>query len=107
MCVYCFCGDWEFRRNPPWYPNDPVTPWPPTVPLPSPSTPINPWKIDQLKEYLDLLKQIKALEDQIGCPCEPNKADYIGLLKKRIEALEAENGKTTTGVPEGGSSVAT
>jgi hypothetical protein len=50
--------------------------------------PTNPWPIDRLKEYEEMLRRIKELEDKLGCPCEPNKADYLDLLKKRIEALE-------------------
>ncbi len=89
MCTYCMIGDEFFRRSPPWYPYDPIVPWPPTIPAPLPGTPINPWAIPQLKEFLDLLERVKRLEDALGgCPCEPNKADYIGLLKKRIEDLE-------------------
>lgn len=88
MCVYCMIGDDFFHRNPPWHPYDPITPWPPSVPRPLPATPINPWPVDQLKEFLDLLERVKRLEDKFGCPCEPNKADYLDLLKRRIEALE-------------------
>lgn len=88
MCAYCMVGDEFFRRNPPWYPSDPYVPWPPSVPLPLPGTPINPWPLKDLKEFEDLLRRIKALEDKIGCPCEPNKADYLDLLKRRIEDLE-------------------
>lgn len=89
MCAYCNIGDNAFRYNPPW---DPQT-WPvnpsPLIPRPIYPAPVNPWPVDQLKEYLDLLKQVKDLEDRLGCPCEPNKADYISLFKQRIEMLEA------------------
>ena len=90
MCVYCFVGDSWFRRDPPWNPwkdfqDTQVDPYP-TVP--KPLVPVVPWDIDKLKEYLEVLKQIKELEDKVGCPCEPNKADYIGMFKKRIEELE-------------------
>jgi hypothetical protein len=46
------------------------------------------WPLDRLKEYRDLLKEIKALEDQLQCPCEPNKANYIELFEQRIKQLE-------------------
>ncbi len=32
--------------------------------------------------------RVKELEDKLGCPCEPNKADYLDLLRQRIEELE-------------------
>ena len=49
---------------------------------------MNPWSLDKLTEFYDLLKRVKELEDRLGCPCEPNKADYLGLLRERIEKLE-------------------
>jgi len=80
-------GDWQFRHNPPWVPE----PWPQYVPQPLPHAfPVVPWGHDRLAEFLDLLERVKRLEDQLGCPCEPNKADYIGMLKERIEKLEKE-----------------
>ena len=87
MCVYCFVGDWHFRRDPPWEPTD-VPAWPATVPRPMTPGPIKPWPADKLKELLDMLDRIKKLEDQLGCPCEPNKADYIELIKQRLDELE-------------------
>lgn len=56
--------------------------------FPLPQIPQAPWGIEKLTEFLDLLKRVKALEDQLGCPCEPNKADYIGMITERIAALE-------------------
>ncbi len=96
MCTYCMIADWQFQRNPPWNPHDPFTPWPPQVPRPLPQTPINPWPVDQLKEFADLLRRVKELEDKLGCPCEPNKADYLDLLRRRIEDLEKLVGPTGT-----------
>lgn len=85
MCTYCMIGDWTFRHDPPFIP----VPGIPYVPSPLPLSPSwQPWPLDKLQEYLDLLERVKKLEDALGCPCEPNKADYIGILKKRIEALE-------------------
>jgi hypothetical protein len=55
-----------------------------------------PWDITKLKEYLELLKEVKALEDSIGgCPCpeERNKANHIKILEDRIDELEAKLGK--------------
>ena len=90
MCVYCMVGDFTFPNDPPWKPQDEPL-WPPQIPKPAiPPTHIIPWDLDKLEKYLDILKQIKALEDQLGCPCEPNKADYIGLIEKRIELLKKE-----------------
>lgn len=93
MCCYCMVGDHQFRFDPPW-PNQPPYPWHPQIPAPvNPFQPITPWPIDRLKEFEDLLKRVKAIEDQLGCPCEPNKADYIALFRERIEKLEAELAK--------------
>ncbi len=92
MCVYCMCGDWTFRHYPPWSPYDPFVPWPPTVPAPLPNTPVVPWSLEQLREFQDLLRRVKELEDKLGCPCEPNKADYLDLMRRRIEDLEKRAG---------------
>lgn len=88
MCMYCSMGDHTFKYDPPWSPSDPITPWPHTVPLPISPAPINPWPLEQLKEYLDLLQKVKELEDKIGCPCDPEKPDYLKLLGDRIKHLE-------------------
>lgn len=86
MCTYCMIGDFHFRRDPPWNP-----PWPsPLIPMPVVPLPVIPWDLDKLREFEDLLKRVKDLEDRLGCPCEPNKADYLGLLRDRIEKLERE-----------------
>lgn len=74
-------GDFIFKWDPPFPTDDPLIPQP-VIPV------INPWELERLREYYDLLKKIKELEDQLVCPCEPNKADYIGVLRKRIEELE-------------------
>lgn len=88
MCVYCFCGDWVFK----WPPRDPY-PWHPLIPQPINPNPFLPWPIEKLKEFEELLRRIKDLEDKVGCECEPNKADYIDLIKLRIEQLEAKVNK--------------
>ena len=63
--------------------------WPPSVPPPAiPLSQIHPWTVDRIYEFLDLLRRVKELEDKLGCPCEPNKADYLALLRERIEVLE-------------------
>jgi hypothetical protein len=101
MCAYCMVGDEFFRHNPPW-PNQPGYPWHPHIPAPAnPAAPAPPWDLARLKEFEDVLKRVKALEDQLGCPCEPNKADYLGLLKERIEKLEADAAKQATPDYEG------
>lgn len=84
MCTYCMIGDWTFRHNPPWQPSPPMVPQPLVPPMQQ--TP--PWPLEKLVEFNDLLKRVKALEDALGCPCEPNKADYIGLIEERIKNLE-------------------
>lgn len=92
MCAYCMVGDEFFRHNPPW-PNQPGYPWHPLTPMPAGPVTTSPWSLEQLKEFEDVIKRRKALEDKIGCPCEPNKADYLALIKERIEKLEAEVAK--------------
>lgn len=84
MCAYCMIGDHFFRHDPPWTPN----PMPQFVPQPLPNVPSIPWSLDRLKEFEDMLRRVKELEDRLGCPCEPNKADYLGMLRERIYALE-------------------
>ena len=87
MCVYCNMGDHTFRFDPPWRP-----PFPIYVPQPvMPPAEITPWSLERLREYRDLLREIKELEDKAGCPCVPNKADYIGMFEQRIGALENGN----------------
>ena len=39
------------------------------------------------------MKEIKEMEDKLGCPCVPNKADYIGLLEKRLKFLKKKRRK--------------
>lgn len=85
MCMYCSMGDHTFRYDPPWY----VPPSTPYVPAPVVPT-VHPWDLERLREYYDLLKGIKELEDKLGCPCEPNKADYLTMFKNRIAELEAK-----------------
>ena len=89
MCTYCMVADSWWRHDRPWH----LTPAHPAYPfIPQPVGPRQPpWSLEKLKEYLDVLKQIKELEDKVGCPCEPNKADYIALFESRIRAVEAMN----------------
>lgn len=88
MCLYCNMGDHTFRFDPPW--RDQQLP----QYVPAPVTPMMPqwapWGLDRLREYHELLKAVKEMEDKLGCPCEPNKADYLKMIKERIEALEAK-----------------
>ena len=108
MCVYCMTGDTIWKYDPPFWPkpnellpdpNMPIVPAEPYAPYPwairpfSPpndtiTVPYEPWNVQKLKDHLEILKQIKALEDKLGCPCEPNKADHIKLLEDRIAVLE-------------------
>jgi hypothetical protein len=88
MCTYCNMGDTWFRHDPPWRRDD-YPQLPQTVPYPAmPMTPHFDWSLEKLKEYHRLLKEVKELEEKLGCPCEPNKADYIGMFEERIKALE-------------------
>jgi hypothetical protein len=90
MCTYCMIADHFFRYDPPW---PPINPYPihPLIPMPI-NPPGLPWGVDRLKELQDLLRRVKDLEDKLGCPCEPNKADYLDLIKQRIEAVERHKG---------------
>ena len=84
MCVYCNMGDSWFRHDPPWQPPYPS----PLIPLPVNPAPTPPWSLEKLKEYYGLLKMVRKLEEQVGCPCEPNKADYLKILEERIDNLD-------------------
>lgn len=95
MCTYCTMGDSWFRHDQPW-PIKRTDPFYQQIPQPVVPVTQPAWSLEKLKEYLNVLQQVKRLEDELGCPCEPNKADYIGMFKKRIDALEkkvAEKGK--------------
>jgi len=88
MCTYCYCGDQFSKWDPPypeWHKQSPL------IPAPMPQVVPNIWPLDKAKEYLEILKQIKSLEDQLTCACEPNKADYIALLGQLVKKLEAQN----------------
>ena len=87
MCVYCNMGDFQFKFDPPFDP----TPWP-QIPKPIIPPPYIPWPLEKLKEYYELLKRVKELEDQLGCPCEPNKVDYIKILEDKIKELQNDKG---------------
>lgn len=71
----------------------PLHPSYPYLPQPLPNAPTVPWDLDKLREYHDLLKRVKELEERVGCPCEPNKADYLKLFEERIAELERRVGK--------------
>lgn len=90
MCAYCNMGDTWFRYDPPWRPQ--TYPYVP-APIPAPSPYVQPWThpewpLEKLKEYHRLLKEVHDMEEKLGCPCEPSKADYLALFEKRIKALE-------------------
>lgn len=87
MCVYCMVGDEFFKdQNPPVWPK-PMAPFVPDPVTPPPHDYVG-WDVEKLKELLAILQQIKTLEDALKCPCVPAKADYIKILKDRIQALE-------------------
>lgn len=86
MCTYCMMADHTFKFYPPW----PYTPVP-FVPVPVPTAPATPWPLEQLREYYDLLKRIKAMEDQLGLHCQQAKADYLKMFEERISKLEQDN----------------
>ena len=84
MCVYCNMGDWTFRHNPPW--NPPYQS--PLIPMPLNPLPVIPWDYNKLHEYYEMMRQVKELEDKLGCPCDPNKADYLKILRERLDYLK-------------------
>lgn len=82
-------GDFTFRYDPPFPTTSPYVPMPITQPIVKPQTGLTPgWDFAKLKEYRDLLKEIKELEDKVGCPCEPNKANYIKMIEDKLEELK-------------------
>lgn len=83
MCCYCMMADWQFRHNPPWNLKDT-----PLIPRPLVPGPVIPWDFQKLAEWYDILRRVKEMEDRLGCPCEPNKADYMALIKQRLDTLE-------------------
>jgi hypothetical protein len=100
MCVYCFFADyihrWYYPSIPPGqpWPRTPVQPWPvnPIQPLPTAPYPQqHPWTREQLDETMELIRQIKEMEDALGgCPCEePSKLDFLKEIRDRLDALEA------------------
>lgn len=74
-----------------------TSPWiiPTALPEPAPGVIPTKWPIEKAKEYLELLKQIKALEDSIGCPCpeERAKPDYIKMLQEMVDQEKANTPK--------------
>lgn len=87
MCVYCNMGDHAFKFHPPFpvpnsWPQRELIPQPLVQPIPQ------PWELQRLIEYRDLLKEIRDLEAKVGCPCEPNKADYIALFDQQIAEMK-------------------
>lgn len=87
MCVYCNMGDWAFKHHAPFtHPGRERSSFRGFSRRPGPH--LGDWSIEKLEKYLDILKQIRALEEQVGCPCEPNKADYIKLFMERIGELK-------------------
>lgn len=92
MCVYCVIGDHTFKYDPPFKIDPQQYPQ-----IPQPVNPlVLPWNLERLREYHDMLKKVKELEDKLGCPCVPNKADYLKLLKQQIRKLEAKKPKRKT-----------
>lgn len=89
MCCYCAMGDWAFRHDPPWDYKEHI----PYIPMPltPPSQPYKEWDMRKLQEYYDLLRKVKEMEDKLGCPCEPNKADYLKIISERLEFMKKRN----------------
>lgn len=85
MCLYCYVADHFARFDPPWEDFQKESPF-----IPAPLVVADPWTLERLKEFEELLKRVKELEDKLGCPCEPSKADYLSILKDRIAVLERQ-----------------
>lgn len=114
MCVYCALADHTFRFDPPWQQNpyQPLTqpfgplgppfqqpPWHQNIPPPAQPLPdtYKPWEHKRLKEFQEILERIEKIEKQLDCDCvEPEKPDYIKLIKDRLDQLEEKIYKSNT-----------
>ena len=88
MCAYCNMGDHAFRWGSPFPTTHPL------VPQRMPDIEQHNWPVERLREYLKLLREVKEIEDQVGCPCpdEREKPDYVKLFEDRIAELERRVG---------------
>jgi len=90
MCTYCMIADHAQK----WWPDGPFRPspiWPQQQdPLPPPLVYPRPWTREQLVEFEDLLKRVKALEDKVDpCPCpDASKLDFLKAIKERLDAID-------------------
>lgn len=87
MCVYCMVGDFYDKYwpiNPPQPPAQPIIIQPVVIP--------DPLELERLKEFNEILKRVKELEDKLGCPCDDpaqrGKPDYIKKIHDRLDELE-------------------
>ncbi len=69
MCAYCMMADWGKDKQDYWT-NNP----------------------DQFRNYDDILKRIKALEDAMGgCPnADPEKEEWIKEIRDLLDKLETD-----------------
>lgn len=89
MCVVSNIGDY-YRPNR-WPPFDDLTPkWPalPSPPRPDP----NDWTAEQIRKFLDLIKQAREFDKAIGdVDCEdPNKTAWMKDIEERLKKLESK-----------------
>jgi hypothetical protein len=81
-------ADWAHR----WVPDpvNPPAPWTPWNPY-GPREP-TPWERQQFDELMEILRQVKEMEDRLGgCPCEDeSKMDFLKEIDARITAREQD-----------------
>lgn len=87
MCVVSNIGDY-YRPNrwPPFYGPTPQWPSPPSPPRPNP----NDWTAEQIRKFLDLIKQAREFDKSIGdVDCEdPIKTAWMKDIEERLTKLE-------------------
>lgn len=80
--------------TPPFNPAPMPSPLPPPFnPAPMPSPIGYPWTQEQLNQALEILRQIKEMEDKLGgCPCEePQKLEFFKDIQARLDQKAEEN----------------
>ena len=92
MCIYSMMADWG-RNNLPAFPD-----WQKTITTPF-TTPYGPLlgpppedhRVAQMyRDYLDLMKRVKEVEDKLGtCPCPDETKDaWVKEAERKLEGWE-------------------